>query len=318
MKLSIIVPVYNMEAYLEKCLQSLVDQTLDADIFEILVVNDGSTDKSSEIIARFAANHKNLTGFTKVNGGLSDARNYGIERAKGEYIAFVDSDDYVDVTMYQKLLAKAEKCSFDMVVCDFTELYPDIQKEGSSQIQTDLTGREAVKTVFWNIYPSAWNKIYKKELFDRIKFKKNIWFEDVECLYRLLPQVNSIGTVHESLYFYLQRPGSISKSADPRIYHCIQNWNGIVDFYVENSLFPEYREEIEYCYVRYMYATFVKAASKYNHDDFQKAVAAAIENVKSHFPEYRKNSYCRHSAKGLYLILFNRYLAEMIYRLNHR
>ena len=318
MRLSIIVPVYNMEVYLEKCLKTLVDQTLDNNEYEIIVVNDGSKDSSEAIIERFAAKYENITGFTKANGGLSDARNYGIERAKGDYIAFVDSDDYVDVTMYEKMLAKTKEYDFDMVVCDFIEIYPDEERRGHSLIDEDIKGKEAVRNVMWNIYPSAWNKIYKKELFKNVKYKKNVWFEDVECLYRLLPYVLSIGTVNEPLYLYLQRPGSISKSVDQRVYHCVDNWNGIVDYYRENFLFPEYEKEIEYCYVRYMYATFVKAAAKYDHDGYKKAVAVARENVKKHFPHYRRNTYCCRSLKGIYLILFNGLLAEGVFRLNHK
>ena len=318
MKLSIIVPVYNMEVYLDKCLQSLADQTLNNEDYEILVVNDGSKDNSQAIIEKFEKEYSNITGFVKVNGGLSDARNYGIQRAKGDYLAFVDSDDYVDVTMYEKMLAKTDEYDFDMVVCDFTEIYPEEEKRGYSLIDADIKGKDAVRNVMWNIYPSAWNKIYKKELFADVKYKKNVWFEDVECLYRLLPRVSSIGTVKEPLYLYLQRPGSISKSVDERIYHCVDNWNGIVDYYHENSLFPEYEKEIEYCYVRYMYATFVKAASKYDHEGYKRAVAVARENVKKHFPDYRKNSYCRRSVKGMYLVMFNSFLSELVYRLNHK
>lgn len=318
MKLSIIVPVYNMEAYLAKCLQSLVSQTLNEKDYEILVIDDGSSDTSAQIIRTFAQMHLNLTGFTKNNGGLSDARNFGLQRASGEYIAFVDSDDYVDPVMYEKLLSKTAEYPFDMVVCDFMEVYPQEKRRGNSLISEDIIGKEAVRKAMRNIYPSAWNKIYRKELFDRVRFKKDVWFEDVECLYHLLPQVESIGSIHEPLYFYLQRPGSISKSVDPRIYHCLQNWNGILDFYKSHSLFPEYEKEIEYCYVRYLYATFVKAAAKYDHKDFRTAVAAARKNVKAHFPGYRRNSYFFGSAKGLYLILFSSLLAELVYHLNHK
>ena len=105
-KVSIIVPVYGVEEWLERCMESLVHQTLQ-DI-EIIVVNDGSPDNSQEIIDRYVKEYPDLVqGHIKENGGLSDARNYGLQYATGEYIAFVDSDDYVDVTMYEKLYKKA-------------------------------------------------------------------------------------------------------------------------------------------------------------------------------------------------------------------
>ena len=106
MKVSVIVPVYNVENYLEKCLTSLVNQTL-KDI-EIIVVNDGSTDNSQKIIDRYEKKYSNVKAYVKKNGGVSDARNYGINKAKGKYIAFVDGDDYVDEMMYEKMYKKAE------------------------------------------------------------------------------------------------------------------------------------------------------------------------------------------------------------------
>ena len=117
-KVSIIVPVYNVEAYLERCLDSLVNQTLQ-DI-EIIVVNDGTKDNSQAIIDEYVKNYPGkVYGYIKENGGLSDARNYGIPYAKGEYVAFVDSDDYVDVTMYEKLYNKAVEQGSEMVVCGY-------------------------------------------------------------------------------------------------------------------------------------------------------------------------------------------------------
>ena len=115
-KVSVIVPVYNVEAYLERCLDSLVKQTLEE--MEIIVVNDGTKDNSQAIIDRYAAAYpQKVISLIKENGGLSDARNYGIPYAHGEYIGFVDSDDYLNVTMYQKLYDRAAETDSDIVVC---------------------------------------------------------------------------------------------------------------------------------------------------------------------------------------------------------
>ena len=192
-KISVIVPVYNTEKYLPKCLDSLVNQTL-KDI-EIIIVNDGSPDNSQKIIDDYVKKYKNIKAFEKKNGGLSDARNYGIKKASGEYIAFLDSDDYVTVDMYEKMYKKAISQHFDMVVCDLNYVYNDKVVKAYSNIKDDTTD---IRKAMINIYPAAWNKIFKKELFDRgIEFKKNVWFEDVEFIYRLLPNIKSIGVVHE-------------------------------------------------------------------------------------------------------------------------
>jgi len=311
-KVSVIVPVYNVEAYLEKCLDSLVNQTL-KDI-EIIVVNDGSPDNSKEIINKYAKKYKQIKAYDKENGGLSDARNFGLKKATGEYIAFIDSDDYVSTDMYKKMYEKAVGGNFDMVVCDLNYVYENSEeiKRAYSNIKNDTTD---IKNTMINIYPAAWNKIFKKKLFTKgIEFKKGVWFEDVEFIYRLLPHIKTIGVVHEPFNQYLQRTGSITQSVDPRIYHYIDNWNGIVKYYQDNNFYEKYQKELEYSYVRYMYATFVKQASKYNYDDFLEAVDKAIENVKNNFPKYRKNKYFYKSFKGIYLLLFNKKLAKLVYK----
>ena len=311
-KVSVIVPVYNVEKYLEKCLDSLVNQTL-KDI-EIIIVNDGSPDNSQEIIDKYVKKYSNIKAYQKENGGLSDARNYGIKLATGDYIAFLDSDDYVRTDMYKKMYEKAVGGNFDMVVCDINYIFEnsDEVQRAYSNLKTDTTD---IKKVMLNIYPAAWNKIFKRKLFQTgIEFKKGVWFEDVEFIYRMLPHVKTIGVIHESFNQYLQREGSITKSIDKRIYHYIDNWNGIVKYYQENNFYDKYYNELEYSYVRYLYATFIKQASKYDYEEYQKAVDKAIENVKNNFPKYRKNKYFYQSIKGIYLILFNRKIAKIIYQ----
>lgn len=311
-KVSVIVPVYNVEKYLEKCLDSLVNQTL-KDI-EIIIVNDGSPDNSQEIIDKYVKKYSNIKAYQKENGGLSDARNYGIKLATGDYIAFLDSDDYVRTDMYKKMYEKAVGGNFDMVVCDINYIFEnsDEVQRAYSNLKTDTTD---IKKVMLNIYPAAWNKIFKRKLFQTgIEFKKGVWFEDVEFIYRMLPHVKTIGVIHEPFNQYLQREGSITKSIDKRIYHYIDNWNGIVKYYQENNFYDKYYNELEYSYVRYLYATFIKQASKYDYEEYQKAVDKAIENVKNNFPKYRKNKYFYQSIKGIYLILFNRKIAKIIYQ----
>ena len=120
-KVSIIVPVYNVELYLEKCLLSVVNQTLNE--IEILVVNDGSKDNSQKIIEEFQLEYPTkIFGFTKENGGLSDARNFGIDRAKGQFLGFVDSDDYVSETMFEEMYNLAIKYDAEMTICNLQKV----------------------------------------------------------------------------------------------------------------------------------------------------------------------------------------------------
>ena len=172
MKVSVIVPVYNVEEYIDKCLDSLVHQTL-TDL-EIIVVNDGSPDNSEKIIKKYEKKYKNIKYLVKENGGLSDARNFGLKYAKGEYIAFLDSDDYVSEEMYQMMYIKAKSEDFDMVVCDINYLYPDRTLRVDSGIKDDTTD---IKKTYLTIQPAAWNKLFRRDLFDhKVLFKKGVWF----------------------------------------------------------------------------------------------------------------------------------------------
>ena len=312
MRLSVIVPVYNVEKYLKKCLTSLVNQTMDN--IEILVVNDGSPDNSEKIIQEYAKKYKNIKALKKENGGLSSARNYGLKYATGEYVTFVDSDDWIKEEMYEKMYLKAKEKDFDIVTSDINYVYPDHEEVVYTDPKEDTFD---IKKVFIKLYPTVCTKIFKRELFtdNNLEFKSGVWYEDVEMMYRLLPYVKSIGVVHIPFYQYLQREQSITNTVSPKIYDYIHNFNGIVDFYKERKLFDKYHKELEYAYVRYVYATFIKTCLGYDKEEYLKAVDEAIKNVREHFPNYRKNKYFYKSKKGLYLAKFDRRIAKILYRM---
>ena len=204
-KVSVIVPVYNVEDYLEKCLNSLVNQTLKE--IEIIVVNDGSPDNSQKIIDRYAKKYKNIKSYTKENGGLSDARNFGIKKAKGEYITFIDSDDYIELTMLEKMYNHAISKKVDIVVCDTINVYEDkIQYLKSNYKYSNNTIKNYLIAP-----PMACIRIYRKEIFNNIEFKKGIYYEDLELTPKLVNQTLKIDFLEEGLYYYLQRNGSIMK-----------------------------------------------------------------------------------------------------------
>jgi glycosyltransferase involved in cell wall biosynthesis len=213
-KVSVIVPVYNVELYLEKCLLSLVHQTLQ-DV-EIIVVNDGSKDHSQQIIEKFQQEYpEKIFGFTKENGGLSDARNFGIDRARGKYIGFVDSDDYVSETMFEDMMNIAEKHQAEITICNLQK----VDERGNvTQKLTQLPGfpekiiLENNMSVFSDISYFACNKLFRRELFNNRRFKKGIHFEDIELIPQFFLASNIIGFTPAYHYQYLERSASISKT----------------------------------------------------------------------------------------------------------
>lgn len=315
MKVSVIVPVYNVEKYLDKCLNSLVNQTL-KDI-EIIVINDGSTDNSEKIIKKYQKKHKNIKYIKKNNGGVSEARNVGLEQATGEYIGFLDSDDWLEENMYEKLYNKAKKEDFDIVACDTQAIFPTKKTYISSNIKNDYVKNTELMI---DAYAVIWNKIYKKEIIKDIKFKKDMNFcEDVEFLYMVYSKVKKIGVLKEPLHNYLQREGSLTYVYDEKLYKLIEAMDDVVEYYKKNKIYYKYKNELEYTYVRYLYATFIKRMAKTrDKKEFNKAVKISIDKVQKMFPYYKKNKYFYQNIKGIYLLIFNKLLAKLIYIIQNR
>ena len=311
MKVSVIVPVYNVEKYLDKCLTSLVNQTLKE--LEIIIINDGSTDNSQKVIDKYSKKYKNIIAITKENGGVSEARNLGLEKATGEYIGFIDSDDWIEPNMYELMYQKAITENFDIVACDTQAIYNDKKVYISSNIKDDNVSN---KELMIDAYAVIWNKIYKKELLNDIKFKKGMNFcEDVEFLYMIYSKVKKIGVIKEPLHNYLQREGSLTYVYDKKLYKLIEAMDDVLEYYKKNKLLDKYYDEIEYTYARYLYATFIKRMSKTrNKEEFNKAVSLVIEKVNKEFPNYKKNKYLIGlNPKKIYIKYFNRLISKLIF-----
>lgn len=201
MKLSIIIPVYNVEKTLERCVESVLSQGIDN--YEILLIDDGSTDKSGNLADKAASFSKQATAFHKPNGGLSDARNYGISRATGDYITFVDSDDFVTKGTYAKLMAVLnEHPEYDILE------YPVLQNSGCSNQRIFNPGTKVYDNALdWLSEHGlehcwAWNKIYRKELFNTVRFPKGKVYEDVYTIANLIKLQPTIATTSRGMYHY--------------------------------------------------------------------------------------------------------------------
>ncbi|MDS3264683.1 ss-1,4-galactosyltransferase [Streptococcus pneumoniae] len=213
---SIVVPVYNVEKYLKKSIESILNQTYQN--IEILLVDDGSTDSSGKICESFSKVDPRIRVFHKENGGLSDARNFGIEQMKGQYVAFIDSDDYISKDYVWKLYSSIKNNDSEVSICSFLlvdEKGEKIKDELLDSGKICLTGQqilEKVLTADGYRYVVAWNKLYRSTLFEKLKFKKGMLYEDEFLNYPLFWDCKRVSIVEEPLYLYVQRKGSIVQS----------------------------------------------------------------------------------------------------------
>ena len=257
--ISVIVPVYNVEKYIEKCLKSLVEQTLKN--IEIIIVNDGSTDNSKKIISKFAEKYSNIKYYEKTNGGLSSARNYGIKYANGEYVAFLDSDDYVEKNLYELMYKKALQENSDMVECDFIWEY--YGKNGEI-VKTKKDKRKKFKTLnqyVKNARVVAWNKLIKKQIIDdfNIRFPEGLIYEDIEFFYKLFPHLNKISYVNIYGIHYVQRNGSILNSNPEKIGDIFKILDNVIKYYRDLDI---YENEMKYRYRRILLGSSMKRILK--------------------------------------------------------
>lgn len=238
MLISIVVPVYNVEKYLDYCIDSLVKQTYKN--LDIILVDDGSTDASGLKCDEWAEKDDRIRVFHKDNGGLSDARNYGIKHSKGEYIGFVDSDDFVEKEMYEQLMDALQETSSDISMCyaiDENEI--GISPTYKSEEFTVLNAEEALFDLFTdNIYVrhAAWNKLYRRRVWTDILFPKNRLFEDAAIMYQVIDKAKNIVCIKSEMYHYVQRNGSISKSkyVSKSIGDRVKNFTETIDYFENN------------------------------------------------------------------------------------
>ena len=214
--ISVIVPVYNVEKYLKKCIQSIIDQTYKN--LEIILVDDGSSDNSGKICDEFAQKDNRIKVIHKTNGGLSDARNAGLDIMSGEWVSFVDSDDFVSSYYIENLHYLVNKYDVDIAITSFVRFYNENTKLSSSKISNQEVllhnPDEAVKNMLYGKYysVSAWSKMYKKDLFYNKRFTKGKIYEDFELMPITTSQSKKVAFCNVIDYFYYCRQNSITKS----------------------------------------------------------------------------------------------------------
>lgn len=208
--ISVIVPVYNVENYIKFCVDSLLNQTYKN--IEIILVDDGSKDSSGSICDYYKKKDDRVVVFHKNNGGLSDARNYGMEKARGKYIAFIDSDDYIDLNYFEKLIENMKFTNAEIVSASKILEYPRRKIVVNASENFCVTSKEALLKMFQKeeFDNSACDKLFKKALFDDIKFPKDKYYEDMYTIYKIVLKSKTVSHITSTYYHYRINSNSIS------------------------------------------------------------------------------------------------------------
>ena len=306
-KISIIVPIYNVEKYIEECLDSLLAQTLDG--LDIILVNDGTKDLSGIIARKYAETYPNLFRYyEKENGGLSDARNFGLKYVQGVYTAFLDSDDYVLPNTYEMLWNNTLCGEAEVVECEYIEFFDECEKKHSIR---KLPKRYKDKSEYIiKSRVNAWNKLYRSDILQRynICFPKGLLFEDVFFYFQLIPQLErKIVTVHEGLIMYRQRSGSIMNNTTKRIMEIHTIFEKIFDYYKCNSVSKEYLIALEYKYARTILSRFLFMIFKIEDKSMRDVMLNETwSRLNKNCPNWKKNpNMHRCTIRNLYLKLVN-------------
>ena len=292
MKVSVIIPVYNTKGYLSQCFDSLVNQTLE-DI-EILVVDDGSTDGSAQIIKEYEQKYpQKFKGFFKENGGQASARNLALKYAKGEYLGFVDSDDWVDAEMYTEMYKKAKAEEADIVICDTTDHYPtrDVYHH-ASQFESKFS-----------VTPSACNKIFRREFVGDIRFPEGLWYEDFEFTTKSLMLTEKIGVIHKSFYHcHCREVSTMTNNNAEKNLDMLTVLGNLTRFVEEKGMAKKYKDVLEYLYLDHVLITTVNRIKVQKNKNKNKVIKQMVSEVKKRYPKFYKDAVFTQMAKNRKII----------------
>lgn len=293
-KLSIVALVYNLEKYLPRCLESLVNQTLE-DI-EILCVDDGSTDSAPKIIDEYAAKYPDkVKAFHKENGGEFTTRNYGLERAQGEYVTFVDTDDYVELDWAEKLYKAAKENDADMAVCGFER----IDLDTNNVVGTDMTGYgTTVKEISSQddfmvfVNPAPWNKIYKREKIKDLRFLPFRGFNDAMFLASSFIKINKIAFIPDVLnHYYLRNDSQIHSVNENDVNNLKKYLLEVKELYVKENKYEEMGSILELMAFLHLGVSVMYRASYHPDINIKEMVKETVKYLDTNFSGWRKNKF---------------------------
>ena len=284
--ISIIVPIYNTEKYLNKCLDSLINQSKKE--LEFILINDGSKDNSEEIIKEYK--DERIKYYKNKNQGIGKTRNFGIEKATGKYLMFLDSDDYLEKDACELLYKKAEKENLDLVVCDYYKVYSNGTKEEfliDDFVNSSLESNNKLLNII-NLGPC--NKIYLKELITKnnIKYLEDLKYEDTTFVAEAMLKAKKIGKLNKPLHNYVIRENSETTIRDEKCFDIIKVVDLLRNYYKENN-FP--KEELDKLTVRILTNYTIQQRMQSDKKLAMKFIDDAFSYLEKEVKDYKNNKY---------------------------
>ncbi len=282
--ISVIVPIYNVEEYLERCVDSILAQ--DHKDIELILVDDGSPDRCGEMCDTYAAQDSRVTVIHQQNAGLSGARNSGLRIAHGEFVLFVDSDDYIDSDMCSTLIKKAYETGADIVECNLHHTY---QNSEDTEIVEKYFDKHALLCMGRCI---VWNKLYRRSILLKADawFPLGLYYEDLEFYAKLIPHINRYEYVDIAPYHYVQRSNSINNFSTTKTMQIFQILKNITDYYKDNGFYAEYEEALEFLYTRILLcSSFLRMCGIKDAAQRKTALLQNWSTLVNAFPKWRKN-----------------------------
>lgn len=284
--ISIIVPIYNAEKYIKKCVDSLINQTKQE--IEIILINDGSTDDTLKILKKYK--DKRIKLFSNKNQGIGKTRNFGISKATAEYIMFCDSDDYYESNMCELMFDVAKKDDLDIVVCDFFKEYDSGKQEPFKVANFENTTLEETPALIRTINLGPWNKIYKSELIKKnnILFEENLKYEDTPFVAKALDCANKIGKIDKYLNHYIVHEQSETTIRDRRCFDIIKIVDIIRKYFKDKSYI---KEDIDKLTVSILTNYTIQQRDQIDNKVGEEFIEEAFSYLKREVPDYKNNKY---------------------------
>lgn len=304
-QISIIVPVYNVEKYISRCIDSILNQTFTD--FELILINDGSSDQSGEICDDYVKKDIRIRVIHKENGGPAEARNVGLDVAKGKYVGFVDSDDYIDVHMYEELYTKCQQEKIDICTCGRFDVYEDGSKIRSTFERDDVetwSNKKAIENLLiWNgIDSSPCDKLFKMELFKYIRFPEDKNVEDIHIIYKLIDISNGVVHVGKAYYYYYHRMDSRSVEAfSPKRLDILEIALEIRKFIFIK--YPDLNKAADCFYIKNVIFLYMLMQNKYVKDRYRDSYKQIKSSIQRNFFIILTNPYIDYKNKIICILI---------------